>query len=124
MLRRRLPLGRGTTATLVGTVFAHRLFDLFPVLVLVGYTLETAKIPRWALTSIEFFVVIGLVLLVIALVMARRQQRRAVDEMGALRRLLVMAQRGLAVMKRPGPLRERRCSRRSAGRSSCSPSTP
>ena len=30
VLRRRLPHGRGTSAALVGTVFAHRLFDLVP----------------------------------------------------------------------------------------------
>jgi glycosyltransferase 2 family protein len=101
VLRRRLPHGHGTTATLAGTVFAHRLFDLFPVLLLIGYTLETAKIPRWALTSIELFVAIGLCLLLIALVTARRQQRSMLDEMSPVRRLLVMGQRGLAVMKQP-----------------------
>ncbi len=101
VLRRRLPAGRGTTATLVGTVFAHRLFDLFPVLALVGYTLESAKIPRWALTSIEVFVGVGITLLVVAVVMARRQHRPILDEMGTPRKLLAMAQRGLAVMKRP-----------------------
>lgn len=102
VLRRRLPHGSGTTATLVGSVFAHRLFDLFPVLVLVGYTLETAKIPRWALTSIEFFVAIGLAMLLFAVVSARRQHRPILDETRTPRRLLLMAQRGLAVMKRPG----------------------
>ena len=101
VLRRRLPHGSGTTATLVGTVFAHRLFDLFPVLLLVGYTLETAKMPRWALTSIELFLAIGVVMLLFAVISARRQQRSVLDEMGTVRRLLVMAQRGLAVMKRP-----------------------
>ncbi len=103
VLRRSLPTARhGTTATLVGTVFAHRLFDLFPVLALVGYTLEAAKIPRWALTSIEVFVAVGLTLLVAAIVIARRQHRSVLDEMGRPRRLLAMAERGLAVMKRPG----------------------
>jgi uncharacterized membrane protein YbhN (UPF0104 family) len=101
VLRRHLPHGRGTSATLVGTVFAHRLFDLFPVLLLIGYTLMTAKIPAWALTSIELFVVIGLVLLLVALVTARRQHRPVLEEMGPVRRLLAMGQRGLAVMKRP-----------------------
>jgi glycosyltransferase 2 family protein len=103
VLRRRLPHGPGTTATLVGTVFSHRLFDLFPVLLLIGYTLETAKIPDWALKSIELFVAVGLTLLLVALVTARKQQRSVLDEMGPLRRLLTMAQRGLVVMKRPGP---------------------
>jgi len=102
VLRRHLPHGPGTSATLVGTVFAHRLFDLFPILILIGYTLKTAKIPDWALTSIELFVVLGLVLLLVALVSARRQHRPVLDEMGAARRLLAMVQRGLAVMKHPG----------------------
>jgi len=101
VLRRHLPHGTGTTATLVGTVFAHRLFDLFPVLVLVGYTLETAKIPRWALTSIEVFIAVGLTMLLFAVVSARRQHRPILDETRAPRRLLLMAQRGLAVMTRP-----------------------
>ena len=102
VLRRRLPHGSGTTATLFGTVFAHRIFDLFPVLLLIGYTLETAKIPGWALTSIKLFVAVGLALFLFALWSARRQHRSVLDEMHPLRRLLVMAQRGLAVMKRPG----------------------
>jgi uncharacterized membrane protein YbhN (UPF0104 family) len=101
VLRRRLPHGPGTTATLVGTVFSHRLFDLFPVVLLVGYTLESAKIPRWALTSIEVFLAVGAALLLFAFVSARGQHRFVRDEVGHLRRLLLMAQRGLAVMKRP-----------------------
>ncbi|TML71789.1 MAG: flippase-like domain-containing protein [Actinobacteria bacterium] len=102
VLRRRLATGRGTTATLAGTVFAHRLFDLFPVLALVGYTLEAAKVPRWALTSIEAFIGVGVTLLAVAVVIAHRQHRPVLDEMGTPRKLLAMAQRGLAVMKRPG----------------------
>jgi uncharacterized membrane protein YbhN (UPF0104 family) len=101
VLRRRLPHGHGTTATLVGTVLSHRLFDLFPVVVLVVYTLETAKIPHWALTSIEVFLAVGAALLLFAFVSARRQHRFVRAEMSGLRRLLVMAQRGLAVMKQP-----------------------
>jgi uncharacterized membrane protein YbhN (UPF0104 family) len=101
VLRRSLAHGQGTTAVLIGTVFAHRLFDLVPVLLLVGYTLETAKIPGWAITSIELFVALGLVLLAAALVLARRQHRPVLAEMHPLRRLLAMAQRGLSALKRP-----------------------
>jgi len=53
VLRRHLPHGRGTSATLLGTVFAHRLFDLFPVALLVTWVLLTAKIPHWAVTSLR-----------------------------------------------------------------------
>ena len=58
VLRRHLPHGPGTSATLLGTVFAHRLFDLFPVSLLVLYVLLTAKIPHWAVTSL---IILGLV---------------------------------------------------------------
>ena len=48
VLRRRLTgrRGPGTTATLVGSVFAHRIFDLFPALTLVIWVLFSAKIPQ------------------------------------------------------------------------------
>src|SRR5262245_54983471 len=55
VLTRKLRLqGRadGTWAALVGTVFAHRLFDLVPTVGLILYVLATAKIPHWALTSL------------------------------------------------------------------------
>ena len=48
VLRRHLPHGKGTSATLLGTVFAHRLFDLFPIALLVAYVAATAKLPTGA----------------------------------------------------------------------------
>jgi len=101
VLRRRLPHGPGTTAVLLGTVFAHRLFDLFPVVALIIYTLLTARIPHWAISAIVLFLGIGFAMLCFAIVTARRQHTRVLDEMGAVRRLLAMAQRGLWVLKRP-----------------------
>src|SRR5581483_7900467 len=52
VLRRRMPGRKGTTATLIGSVFAHRMFDLFPSLTLVVWVLFSAKIPGWAYTSL------------------------------------------------------------------------
>src|SRR6202007_3230428 len=52
VLNRKLPRRQGTWATLVGTVFAHRVFDLVPVLLLILYVVATAKIPAWAITSL------------------------------------------------------------------------
>ena len=101
VLRRRLPHGSGTTAVLLGTVFAHRLFDLLPVVLLILYTLLTAKIPHWAITAIMLFVGIGFALLCFAMVTARRQHTRVFNERDGIRRVLVMAQRGLWVLKRP-----------------------
>lgn len=104
VLRRRLPMhGRGTSAALVGTVFAHRLFDLFPALVLVGYVLATARIPGWAATSLAVVSLVGIGLFLGAILIARRRHRPALDGARPLRRLLTMARRGLSVMKAPAP---------------------
>ncbi len=76
-------------ATLVGTVFAHRVFDIVPALLLIGYVLATADIPGWALTSL------------IAVVSrrrrcsscsrsssARRHHRSVLEEAGTLKRVV------------------------------------
>src|SRR5207244_2563201 len=52
VLTRRVPGRRGAWATLVGTVFSHRIFDVFPIVLLVLYVLVTAKIPAWAYSII------------------------------------------------------------------------
>jgi uncharacterized protein (TIRG00374 family) len=101
VLTRRLPGRRGAWATLVGTVFAHRVFDLFPVLALIAYVLVAARIPHWAITSLTLVVVVGLVLFALAFLAARGQHRQVLDELGAVRRLVAMARRGLGVMREP-----------------------
>ncbi len=101
VLRRHVPHGKGTSATLLGTVFAHRLFDLFPVAILVTWVLLTAKIPHWAVTSLVIFGVIGFVLLTVGLVSASAGQGRVHDGMGSLGALLTMARQGLAVLRVP-----------------------
>jgi hypothetical protein len=101
VLRRRIPGRRGATATLVGSVFAHRMFDLFPAVTLVIWVLLTAKIPGWALTSIAIVLAVGVVLFITALVLARRANRDALEGLGPLRALLVRARLGLAVMRSP-----------------------
>jgi glycosyltransferase 2 family protein len=101
VLRRHVPHGRGTSATLLGTVFAHRLFDLFPVLLLVAYVLATARIPHWAVTSLYVVSLVGLALFTLAVLSARRHHRTVLDGAGTARRVLVMARQGLAVMKAP-----------------------
>lgn len=102
VLRRHLPHGRGTSATLIGTVFAHRLFDLFPVALLVLYVLLTAKIPHWAVTGLVVIGLVGIALLAVAVLSARRDHHRPrLDRVGTARRLVIMAQQGLAVLKAP-----------------------
>ena len=102
VLRRRLPGRSGTTATLIGSVFAHRMFDLFPSLTLVVWVLFAAKIPGWAYTSLGIVLAVGCLLFLVALVLARRQHRE-LDGVGRVRRLLVRARQGLAVMREPLP---------------------
>jgi len=103
VLRRHVPHGKGTSATLLGTVFAHRLFDLFPVAFLVIWVLLTAKIPHWAVTSLVVFGLVGVALLAVGLLTARTGEGRVHDGMGSLRALLVMARKGLAVLRAPVP---------------------
>jgi uncharacterized protein (TIRG00374 family) len=101
VLNRRLPRRRGLWATLVGTVFAHRVFDLVAVMLLILYVVATARIPSWAITSLLAFAVAGLALLTFAVASARHHHRPVLEELGLVRRLVTMARRGLGVMRRP-----------------------
>lgn len=102
VLTRKLPRRRGYWASLVGTVFAHRVFDLVPVLLLILFVVMTAKIPAWAITSLLVFVGIGFGLFAFAWVSARtRQTARSLDGLGAARRLVAMGREGLGVMRSP-----------------------
>src|SRR6476646_6093162 len=83
VLRRRLPNRRGTTATLIGSVFAHRMFDVPPAATLVVFVLVTAKLPGWALGSIGAALGIGVLLMLFALWLARRQHRE-LNELGRI----------------------------------------
>jgi uncharacterized protein (TIRG00374 family) len=100
VLTRRLPRGRGYTATLLGTVFTHRLFDVVPAMLLVVFVLLTAKIPHWALTSLAIAIAIGGILLVVGLITARLR-KPVIEELSRLRRLLAMARVGLDVLRTP-----------------------
>src|SRR5256886_8332851 len=73
VLRRRMPGRNGVTATLIGSVFAHRMFDLFPAIALVIWVLLAAKIPGWAFTSLAVVLVVGTLLFLGSVLIARRQ---------------------------------------------------
>jgi len=104
VLNRRIERKRRSWATLVGTVFAHRMFDLIPIVLLVLYVLVTAKIPAWAYSSLVGVVSIGAALFIVALLSARSTGRRPrLDSLGTVRHMLAMAREGLAVMHRPAP---------------------
>jgi uncharacterized protein (TIRG00374 family) len=105
-LRRHLPdAPPGTSATLVGTVFAHRLFDLVPASILVVWVLLTAEVPHWAIVSITIAALVGFALFTVAWLGAKRHDRTVVREgMGSLRQLVTMGRQGLSVLKAPVPL--------------------
>jgi uncharacterized protein (TIRG00374 family) len=101
VLTRKLPRRQGLWATLVGTVFAHRVFDLVPVLLLILYVVATARIPAWAITSLLVFVGIGAALFAFAFVSARSHDTTRLDGLSAARRLVTMARHGLGVLRTP-----------------------
>lgn len=105
-LRRHLPdAPAGTSATLVGTVFAHRLFDLVPASILVVWVLLTAEVPHWAVVSITIAAAVGFALFTVAWLGAKHNDRPVVSEgMGSLRQLVSMGRAGLSVLKAPIPL--------------------
>jgi glycosyltransferase 2 family protein len=101
VLTRRLPGRQGVWATLVGTVFAHRVFDIVAVILLILYVLWAARIPAWAITSLVAIVAVGLGLLTFAIASARLHHRPVRGELGAVGRLVTMARHGLGVMRAP-----------------------
>jgi glycosyltransferase 2 family protein len=101
VLTRHMPGLRGAWATLVGTVFAHRAFDVIPAALLVVWVLLAAEIPHWAVTSLAILFSIGGALLILALISARHHDRTHLDSADAARRLVTMARHGLGVMHRP-----------------------
>jgi glycosyltransferase 2 family protein len=101
VLTRKLPGRKGAWATLVGTVFAHRIFDVIPVILLVLYVVATADIPTGVQASLIAVIVLGIALFVGAYVTARRPGHHAVDELGPVRRLLAIGRAGLGVLRSP-----------------------
>jgi uncharacterized membrane protein YbhN (UPF0104 family) len=99
VLVRRLPKATGLWATLVGTVFAHRVFDVVPTVFLIIFVLLTARLPDWAKTSLPAAVGLGILLLIAAVVLARREAEGASGS--RIRELVARARLGLSVMRAP-----------------------
>jgi hypothetical protein len=106
VLTRKMPARRGVWANLIGTVFAHRVLDLVPILILVVYVLLTARIPEWAITSLTIAAGVGIALFAFALASARHHERSPAGiveaGVGPVRRLVTMARHGLGVLHAPG----------------------
>jgi uncharacterized membrane protein YbhN (UPF0104 family) len=103
VLVRRLPNRQRAWGTLIGSVVAHRMFDLFPVAVLVVWVLATAGLPHWAVTSLSIVLGISAGVFVFALLSAQQQERDVSEQSSTLRTLIGQTRVGLAVMRAPGP---------------------
>jgi uncharacterized membrane protein YbhN (UPF0104 family) len=103
VLVRRVPGRQGAWGTLLGSVVAHRMFDLFPVTALVVWVLLTAGLPHWAITSLAVVLAISLVVFAFAWLAARRRDTIVGGELGRIRRLLTQARIGLGIMRAPLP---------------------
>jgi glycosyltransferase 2 family protein len=101
VLDRKLPQRRGTWAILLGTVFAHRVFDLVAAIALIIYVVSTAHIPDWAVTSLIAVVVGGVLLFSIAILSARDHRVSDLGGLGSVRKVVRLARHGLAVMREP-----------------------
>ena len=102
VLTRKLPQRQGAWATLLGTVFAHRVFDLVAVIGLIGYVVATTHIPDWAVTSLLAVVGAGVVLFSIAVISARRHEFSDLGGLTSVRKVVRLARHGLGVMREPG----------------------
>jgi uncharacterized protein (TIRG00374 family) len=102
VLARRMPRRKGVWPTLIGTVFAHRMFDLFPTIGLVVWVVLGAKLPHWALMTIVVVLGIGLTLFAFAIVSARERPGNVLEgQLGRVRAQITRARVGLAVMREP-----------------------
>jgi uncharacterized protein (TIRG00374 family) len=101
VLDRKMPQGRGTWPILLGTVFAHRVFDLVAAIVLIIYVVSTAHIPDWAVTSLIAVVVAGVLLFSIAVLSARNHRVSDLGGLSSVRKVIRLLRHGLAVMREP-----------------------
>jgi uncharacterized protein (TIRG00374 family) len=101
VLNRKLPEREGTWPTLLGTVFAHRVFDLVAATGLIVFVVITAHIPDWAVTSLIGVVVAGVALFSFAVLTARHHRVSDLGGLGAVRKVVRLARHGLGVMREP-----------------------
>ncbi len=106
VLAKHVPNGRQMWGAILGSIVAHRLFDVIPTIGLVIYVLVAARIPNWALPGVEIILGVGAFLIVASFALVWWQRRKGHPEgeaIGRLRRLWHMVIRGLHVLHAPGP---------------------
>lgn len=105
VLARHVPHRGRTWASIFGSTFAHRLFDIPPTVGLVVYVLVSSRVPGWAVSGVTIVLGVCGVLLVAAGLLAwrhRRGRQQPLDGLSRARRLWLMAVKGLAVLHSPG----------------------
>jgi uncharacterized membrane protein YbhN (UPF0104 family) len=106
VMAKHVPNGGQTWGAILGSIVAHRLFDVIPTIGLVIWVLVAARIPSWALPGVEIILGIGALLIVASFAAVWRQRRRGHPDgeaIGRIRRLWHMVVRGLHVLHAPGP---------------------
>jgi glycosyltransferase 2 family protein len=106
VMAKHVPHGRQTWGAILGSIVAHRLFDVVPTIGLVIWVLVAARIPGWALPGIEIVLGIGGALVLGSFALVWWHRRRGIpdgEKLGRLRQLWYMVIRGLHVLHAPGP---------------------
>jgi uncharacterized protein (TIRG00374 family) len=107
VLSRHVRDEQSSWAAILGSVFAHRLFDVVPTIGLVVYVVATARIPSWARPGVEVVLIVGGLLSLVGVALALRLRGRTTGESrrtrGRVRRLLHDSLAGLRVLHSPGP---------------------
>jgi uncharacterized protein (TIRG00374 family) len=101
VLNRKLPTRVGNWPILLGTVFAHRVFDLVAAIGLIIFVVITAHIPEWAVTSLIAVVVAWVLLFSTAVLSARDHRVSDLGGVNAVRKVVRLLRHGLAVMREP-----------------------
>jgi uncharacterized membrane protein YbhN (UPF0104 family) len=100
VLIRHMPPQRGLWPALLGSVVAHRLLEILPSIGLIVWVLAAAKIPGWASTSLLTVVALGVLLLVLGILSARRHENVDLADAGRVRAAITRVRQGLGVLRR------------------------
>jgi uncharacterized membrane protein YbhN (UPF0104 family) len=106
VMTKHVPNGQAVWGSILGSIVAHRLFDVIPIVGLVIWVIVAARIPSWAHPGVEIFLAAGIGLIAAAFLLVWWQRRRAPqhgEPEGRVRRLFHMVVRGLHVLHAPGP---------------------
>lgn len=100
---RHMPGRRRLWPPLLGSVVAHRLLEILPSIALIVWVLAAAKIPGWGRSALFGVLGVGLLLLGLGFVAARRHEQGAIPGAGRIRALVAQLREGLGVLRRPRP---------------------